>query len=198
MERQEQIQEKKVIEEQDEDKQLEEDMKEMVKDLKDMRQRINHDTYHVQEQDKRLVGVNDKLDDYNKKVKKGDKYMDVVNRSPFGYLKDKFFGLFKSKKEKKLDNKDKEILEKARNKNNEVKEKNDEDWTIKKRENNDAYNEDEIIDEALKEAKGMRKDVKKFTSAVIDSNQVVDVTNKNMDISLENVDNVNKKMKKHK
>ena len=44
----------------------------------------------------------------------------------------------------------------------------------------------------------MRKDVKKFTSAVIDSNQVVDVTNKNMDISLENVDNVNKKMKKHK
>ncbi len=100
MERQEQIQEKKVIEEQDEDKQLEEDMKEMVKDLNDMGQRINHNTYHVQEQDKRLVGVNDKLDDYNRKAKKADKYMDIVNRNPFVYAKDKIFGLFKSKKEK--------------------------------------------------------------------------------------------------
>ena len=70
MEYQAQIQENKIIDEQDEDKELEEDMKEMVKDLKGMRQRMNQNTHHVQEQDKRLVGVNDKLDDYNRKEKK--------------------------------------------------------------------------------------------------------------------------------
>ena len=42
--------------------------------------------------------------------------MDVVNRSPFGYIKDKIFGIFKSGKEKELNSKDREILEKSRNK----------------------------------------------------------------------------------
>ena len=76
----------------------------------------------------------------------------------------------------------------------------DKDWTIiRKKENNEnngVYNKDDVIDEALKETRGMRKDFQKFTSAVKDSNEVVDVTNKNMDISLENVNNVNKKDEK--
>ena len=128
------MQEQKQIEKQnqynEEDEEV--DMKEFVKDMKDMNQRMNYATNHVQEQDKRLVNINDKLDDYNKEVKKGDEYMDIVNKSPFSYLKDKITGFFKRDKEKKLDNHDRKVIEKARNKqidnnndNYKIEEKND-------------------------------------------------------------------------
>ena len=196
----EQIQIEKKDDKIEEDEDLEEEMKEMVKDLKEMRQGLNQATNHVQEQDKRLVGINDKLDDYNNKVDKGDQYMDFINKGPFDYIKDKIVGWFTFTKEPntKLNSKDNEILEKARNKqidNDEVEMKEDKDWTIIQRK---EKNEDDIIEEALKEARGMRKDVQKFTSAVSDSNKVVDITNKNVDISLNNVNKVNKKMKNHK
>ena len=44
----------------------------------------------------------------------------------------------------------------------------------------------------------MRKAVQKFHSAVKDSNEVVDVTNKNMDNSIYNVNRVNNNIKKYK
>ena len=111
------------------------DMKEFVKDMKDMHQRMDYATNHVQEQDKRLVKINDKLDDYNKEVKKGDEYMDIINKSPFSYLKDKITGVFKRNKEKKLDKHDKQVIEKARNKqidNNidDFKTEEKDDWEV--------------------------------------------------------------------
>ena len=206
------MQEQKQIEKQnqynEEDEEV--DMKEFVKDMKDMNQRMNYATNHVQEQDKRLVNINDKLDDYNKEVKKGDEYMDIVNKSPFSYLKDKITGVFKRNKEKKLDKHDKQVIEKARNKqidnnnndNYKIEEKND--WGViikddqKKKINNKVDDEDAVLDEALEEVKGMRKAVQKFHSAVKDSNEVVDVTNKNMDNSIYNVNRVNNNIKKYK
>ena len=197
------MQEQKQIEKQNQynEEDEEADMKEFVKDMKDMRQRMNFDTNHVQEQDKRLVNVNDKLDDYNKEVKKGDEYMDIINKSPFSYVKDKFTGFFKRNKEKKLDKHDKQVIEKARNK--QIDNKNNDFEDIKKDEqknkiNNKDDDEDAIYREALEEAKGMRKAVKEFTSAVKDSSEVVDVTNKNMDNSIHNVNQVSNKMKKYK
>ena len=58
--------------------------------------------------------------------------------------------------------------------------------------------EKNIFEEALEEVKGIRKTVQNFNSAVKDSSKLVDVTDKNMDISLNNVNKVNQKMKKHK
>ena len=205
------MQEQKQIEKQnqynEEDEEV--DMKEFVKDMKDMHQRVNYDTNHVQGQDKRLVNINDKLDDYNKEVKKGDEYMDIINKSPFSYIKDKITGVFKRNKEKKLDKHDKQVIEKARNKqidnnndNYKIEEKNDLGDIIKddqkKKINNKVDDEVAVLDEALEEAKGMRKDVQKYYSAIKDSNEVVDVTNKNMDNSIYNVNRVNNNIKKYK
>ena len=201
------MQEQKQIEKQnqynEEDEEV--DMKEFVKDMKDMHQRVNYDTNHVQGQDKRLVNINDKLDDYNKEVKKGDEYMDIINKSPFSYIKDKITGVFKRNKEKKLDKHDKQVIEKARNKQKEDNfdyyiEK-DKDWNVIYKGEKDIdkmKDEDEILDEALNEVNGMRNAVKQFTSNVKDSTEVVDVVNKNMDKSLKNVNKVNDRMKKHK
>ena len=205
------MQEQKQIEKQnqynEEDEEV--DMKEFVKDMKDMNQRMNYATNHVQEQDKRLVNINDKLDDYNKEVKKGDEYMDIINKSPFSYIKDKITGVFKRNKEKKLDKQDKQVIEKARNKqidnnndNYKIEEKNDLGDIIKddqkKKINNKVDDEVAVLDEALEEAKGMRKDVQKYYSAIKGSNEVVDVTNKNMDNSIYNVNRVNNNIKKYK
>ena len=202
MQRQEQIEKENEIEEEDD----EVDMKEFVKDIRDMRQRLNYASYKVQEQDQRLVGVNDKLDDYNKEVKRGDEYMNVIQKGVFGSFKDKIKGIFKKKdKKEKEDKKDNEVIEKARNKQKEDNfdyyiEK-DKDWNVIYKGEKDIdkmKDEDEILDEALNEVKGMRNAVKQFTSNVKDSTEVVDVVNKNMDKSLKNVNKVNDRMKKHK
>ena len=202
------MQEQKQIEKQnqynEEDEEV--DMKEFVKDIRDMRQRLNYASYKVQEQDQRLVGVNDKLDDYNKEVKRGDEYMNVIQKGVFGSFKDKIKGIFKKKdKKEKEDKKDNEVIEKARNKQKEDNfdyyiEK-DKDWNVIYKGEKDIdkmKDEDEILDEALNEVKGMRNAVKQFTSNVKDSTEVVDVVNKNMDKSLKNVNKVNERMKKHK
>ena len=202
MQRQEQIEKENENEEEDD----EVDMKEFVKDIRDMRQRLNYASYKVQEQDQRLVGVNDKLDDYNKEVKRGDEYMNVIQKGVFGSFKDKIKGIFKKKdKKEKEDKKDNEVIEKARNKQKEDNfdyyiEK-DKDWNVIYKGEKDIdkmKDEDEILDEALNEVKGMRNAVKQFTSNVKDSTEVVDVVNKNMDKSLKNVNKVNDRMKKHK
>ena len=188
--------------EEDEDEEV--DMKGFVKDIKSMQSRMNYATNHVHEQDKRLVGINEKLDKYNRNVKTGEQYTDVVNKGVFGYLKDKIAGIF-SRDDKKLSKKDNKIIEKAKNqpiednKNNEynIEEKKDKvSNAIEQKKDDD---EDDIdLDEALKEVKQLRKCVKEFSSAVKDSTQLVEVTDKNMDISLNNVNKANKKLKKTK
>ena len=188
--------------EEDEDEEV--DMKGFVKDIKSMQSRMNYATNHVHEQDKRLVGINEKLDKYNRKVKTGEQYTDVVNKGVFGYLKDKIAGIF-SRDDKKLSKKDNKIIEKAKNqpiednKNNEYNIEEKKDKGSNAIEQKKVDDDDDIdLDEALKEVKQLRKCVKEFSSAVKDSTQLVEVTDKNMDISLNNVNKANKKLKKTK
>ena len=199
------MQDQEQIEKENEEQDEELDMKGFLQDIRDMKQRMNYATHKVQEQDKRLVGVNDKLDDYNKEVKRGDEYMEVANKGIFGLIKDKITGKFKEK-DKKLSNKDKNIIEKARNKKDENNNfeyyiNDEKGWSViytGEKGINKLNNEDDILDEALNEVKGMRQAVNNFTGAVKDSTEVVDVTNKNMDNSLHNTNKVNKKMQNYK
>ena len=199
------MQDQEQIEKENEEQDEELDMKGFLQDIRDMKQRMNYATHKVQEQDKRLVGVNDKLDDYNKEVKRGDEYMEVANKGIFGLIKDKITGKFKEK-DKKLSNKDKNIIEKARNKKDENNNfeyyiNDEKGWSViytGEKDINKLNNEDDILDEALNEVKGMRQAVNNFTGAVKDSTEVVDVTNKNMDNSLHNTNKVNKKMQNYK
>ena len=75
------MEKEQVIKVEDEGEEEEVDMKSFVKDIKDMQGRMKYATSHVHEQDQRLVGVNEKLDNYNKKVKKGEQYTDIVNNA---------------------------------------------------------------------------------------------------------------------
>ena len=207
MMRQDQIQKKEEKKDEEDD---DIDMNQFVKDLHNMNSRIQNCTSTVHEQDQRFVQINDKLDDYNKDVKKGERYVDIVNKGPLTYLKDKVFGWFKSSKEQKLSKKDKKIIEKARNtqiqdnKNNEYCSKQIDNFVVmtkdkeayKEYNENKEKNDDDILDEALKEAKIMRGNVKEFGKAVENSNKLVDATNRNMDRSINNVNRVNKEMKK--
>jgi len=174
---------------------------EFLKDIKNMHQRVEYDTHHVQQQEKRLVAVNDNLDDFNKEV---DEYTDIINKGPFSYLKDKITGFFKRDKEKKLDNHDRKVIEKARNKqinNKNNEEKNNLDIMKdeqNKNNNNKVDDEDAVLEEALKEVKERRKDIKKLTSAIKESTEVLDATNNNMDNSIYNVNQAEKKLKKIK
>ena len=188
----------------DENEDEEVDMKGFVKDIKSMQSRMNYATNHVHEQDQRLVGINEKLDKYNRNVKTGEQYTDVVNKGVFGYLKDKIVGIF-SRDDKKLSKKDCKIIEKA--KNQPIEDKKNNEYNIEERKDNgsniinqkkDDDDDDIDLDEALKEVKELRKCVKEFSSAVKDSTQLVEATDKNMDISLNNVNKANKKLKKTK
>jgi len=193
----------------EEDKEEEVDMKSFVKDIKDMQSRMKYATSHVKEQDQRLVGVNEKLDNYNKNVKKGEQYTDIVNKGVFSYLKDKFVGMFKSEDEN-LSKKDKKIIENA--KNRKIEDKKDYELNIEEdkdsgfnivykdevldEKKNDCDDDDKILEEAINEVKELRNYTKEFKSAVKESSALVDVTDKNMDIAINNVNRANKKMKK--
>ena len=187
MERQEKIEKEKIVE----DDEL--DMKEFVKDIRDMKQRLNYATGQVQTQDQKLVQVNEKLEGYNKEVNKGDKYLDIINRGPIQYLKDTVTWLF-SWWGKKQSQTDKKIIEDAKNPKNNNDGKDSTQCISGKTNGEDDM--DAILDEALNETIQMRKAAQGFRNAVNNSNKVVDVTNSNMDHSLNNVDRVNKKMKK--
>ena len=189
------------------------DMNQFVKDIKSMNSRLQNCTNTVHEQDQRFGDINDKLDDYNRDVKKGEQYVDVIDKGVFSYLKDKFIGFFSSKdKKQKISKKDKKIIEKAKsapiqdNNINEYCNKNIDDFvvvtkdmqTYKEFNEDKRKNDDDILDEALKEVKLMRGTAKGFNKAVEDSNKVVDATNRHMDITINNVNRVNNKMKKIK
>ena len=204
MQRQEQIKKEKKYDEEDEEL----DMKEFVKDIQGMHQRVNLETNMIHEQDQKLVGVNDKLDDYNEEMEKADELMNIVNKGPLGLLKDKFVGLFKSNKNEKiekLNKNDKNVIEEARNYNDHKE--LDNEWTLVQNDQSTKVininkhkgdGQDDILDEAIEEVKGMRKAVQNLNSAAKDSIKLVDATNNNMDTALNNVNKVNKKMKKHK
>ena len=220
--RQDQILEERNDEQQEEDL----NMRNFLKDLKSQHQRVDQATAHVQQQDKRLVAVNEKLEDYNKEVSHGEELMDIVQKGPFQSLIDGIKGLFTRKKPDKLGDKEKEILNKAKNKKmdidnyidkegeeeekketkknidvNNYEFKEDGDWEIIKDKNKNlvyADDEDEAIDESIKEVKGMINSVKYFNKTVNDSKEVVEITNKNFDKSLGNVNKMNKRMKNHK
>ena len=220
--RQDQILEERNDEQQEEDL----NMRNFLKDLKSQHQRVDQATAHVQQQDKRLVAVNEKLEDYNKEVSHGEELMDIVQKGPFQSLIDGIKGLFTRKKPDKLGDKEKEILNKAKNKKmdidnyidkegeeeekketkknidvNNYEFKEDGDWEIIKDKNKNlvyADDEDEAIDESIKEVKGMINSVKYFNKNVNDSKEVVEITNKNFDKSLGNVNKMNKRMKNHK
>ena len=204
MQRQEQIKKEKQYDEEDEEL----DMKEFVKDIQGMHQRVNLETNMIHEQDQKLVGVNDKLDDYNEEMEKADELMNIVNKGPLGLLKDKFVGLFKSNKNEKiekLNKNDKKVIEEARNYNDHKE--LDNEWTLVQNDQSTKVininkhkgdGQDDILDEAIEEVKGMRKAVQNLNSAAKDSIKLVDATNNNMDTALNNVNKVNKKMKKHK
>ena len=200
-------------------------MKNFLKNADNQHQRVIQATEVVHEQDKRLVGVNEKLDDYNQEITYGDKLMDIVQKGPFESFIDGIKGLFtKKKKPENLTHQEKKILNKAKNKemkiDNNIDEeeekkvpkknnnspnnyefKEDGDWEIVKDKNKnlkyDIDDEEEAIREATNKYKAMTNAVKYFNQNVNESKKVVEITNNNIDKSRENCNKMNDRMKKH-
>ena len=192
-----------IEEEKEEQNQQDDDlnMEHFLKDLKVLHKRMDQSNEQVLQQDKRLVNVNEKLENYNKEISHGEDLTDIVNKGVFSSLFDGIKGLFRSNESKKLNEEDKKILEKAKEKENidnyDIKE--DGDWEIIKKKNNtnnknDKYDEDDIIDESINEVKNMIKSAKNFNKNIEDSKEVVKVTNKHFDKSLNHVKKAIKKM----
>ena len=188
-------------------------MHKFLKDLKSMHQRVDNSTAEVQNQDKKIVNVNEKLDDYNDEIDQGDDLNNIVNKGVFSSIFDGIKGLFKSKNKYKINNSnDKKIINDAKNKKNEINEinkennkinnndinklqfKSDGDWEILKKKNIDELNEDEVVEESIKEVNGMTNSVKYFNKNVQDSKKLIDVTNKHFDKTHEHTNKVIKKM----
>ena len=189
------------------------DMREFLKDMKGLHQRVDYSNEEIQQQDKKLVGVNEKLDDYNKEVDQGEDLLDVVNHGVFTSIFHGIKGLFKSKGKKKYDlsDKDKKVLEKAKNKGNEINEDNnnlgfkeDGEWAVIKKGKDededkfkgDDYDEDEVVDEAIKEAKGMVNSAKNFNKNIQDGIEIAKITNKHIENSSKHAKKAIKKMEK--
>ena len=85
--KQKQIYDDEMEEEEEIEKEKEKDddlnMNNFLKNADNQHQRVIQATKVVHEQDKRLVGVNEKLDDYNQEITYGDKLMDIVQKGPF-------------------------------------------------------------------------------------------------------------------
>lgn len=198
-----QIYEEKVEEEKEEKA----DMKGFLKDLKGIHQRVDYASDQVQQQDKKLVGVNEKLDQYNNEVSQGEDLLDVVNHGVFGSIFNSIKNLFKSKESNEITNKEKKLLNKAKNKELKINEeddkvhnfniKNEGEWEIIKKEkkkNVDEMDDDEIIEEAIKEGKEMVNSGKNLNNNIKESIEVVKITNKNMDKTSKHVKKAIQKM----
>ena len=186
------------------------DMRNVLKGAKDLHKRVDNGNIEIQNQDKKLVGVNEQLDDYNKEVEQGDDLLDVVNHGVFSSIFHGIKGIFKKDKKKyDLSDKDKKILEKAKNKGNQINEdknnlgfKEDGEWSVIKKGNDedkfkgDDYNEDEVVEEITEEFKGMTNSMKKFNQNVKDSIELAKVTNKHIDKSSQHAKKAVKKMEK--
>ncbi len=211
-EKQEQIQIEKEEEEQNK-KEDDLDMRDFLKDLKGLHKRVDNCTVEVQKQDQKIININEKLDEYNDEVDHGEDLTNIVGKGVFGSIVDGIKGLFKSKNKYKInESEDKKIIENAKNKKNEInnineednkdnikdyKFKSDGDWEIirkKNKDDKDEYDEDEVIDESIKEVKGMINSMKNFNQNVKDSNKLIGVTNKHFDKSHKHVNKAIKKM----
>ena len=185
------------------------DMREFLKDAQNLHHRVKYANNVVVEQDKKLVQVNEKLDDYNEDVDHGEDLLNIVNKGVFGSIVDGIKGLFKPKKKHQYDlnSKEKKILKKAKNKESEKYEednynnlgfKEEGDWSIIKKDKysgDDKYDEDEVIEDSIKEFQKMTKSLEKFNKNVKESKKVIKVTNDHIDKSDIHVNNAFDKMK---
>ena len=217
--KQRQILEERYDEEEKEDNDL--NMNNFLKNVNSQEQRVNQATDAVIQQNKKIVGINDKLDDYNKEILYGNELMDIIEKGPFESIIDGIKGFFSKKKPDNLDANEKQILNDAKNKqmkidnNIDKEEKNapkknyksinnyefaeDDDWEIIKEKNKDYINEEEKdIEEAIKMYKGINAHMKVFNRILKESIDVIDITNENFDKTKENNNQMNERMANYK
>ena len=217
--KQRQILEERYDEEEKEDNDL--NMNNFLKNVNSQEQRVNQATDAVIQQNKKIVGINDKLDDYNKEILYGNELMDIIEKGPFESIIDGIKGFFSKKKPDNLDANEKQILNDAKNKqmkidnNIDKEEKNApkknyksinnyefaevDDWEIIKEKNKDYINEEEKdTEEATKKYKEMTAHMKYFNVILKESIDVIDITNKNLDKTKENNNQMNERMANHK
>ena len=94
--KQRQILEERYDEEEKEDNDL--NMNNFLKNVNSQEQRVNQATDAVIQQNKKIVGINDKLDDYNKEILYGNELMDIIEKGPFESIIDRIKGFFSKKK----------------------------------------------------------------------------------------------------
>ena len=195
-----------------------------LKKAKDQQERVIIATEIIKQQDKRLVGINEKLDDYKQEVSTINKeLMDIVDKGIFGSIYDGIKGLFSKNTSDNLSNDEKQILTNA--KNNQMKIDNDideeeekkdtkknnkdinnyefkevDDWQIIKEKKNfeNFNNEEEAIEEAIKMYKETVNNAKYLNKTIGDSIKVIEITNNNIDKSRELCKEGIERMKKHK
>ena len=217
--KQRQILEERYDEEEKEDNDL--NMNNFLKNANSQGQRVNQATDAVIQQNKKIVGINDKLDDYKKEISYGNKLIDIIEKGPFESIIDGIKGFFSKKKPDNLDTNEKQILNEAKNRqmiidnNIDEEEKNvpkknykninnyefteDDDWEIIKEKNKDYINEEEKdTEEATKKYKEMTAHMKYFNVILKESNKVIDITNKNFDKTKENNNQMNERMANYK
>ena len=196
-------------------------MKNFLKNADNQHQRVKQVKHEVIQQNKKIVGINYKLDDYNKLISQGKEFMDIVQKGPFESIIDGIKGFFRKKKPDNLDTNEKQILNDAKNKqmkidnNIDKEEKNapkknyksinnyefteNDDWEIIKEKNKDYINEEEKdTEEATKKYKEMTAHMKNLNRILEEGNKVIDITNKNLDKTKENNNQMNERMANHK
>ena len=217
--KQRQILEERYDEEEKEDNDL--NMNNFLKNADNQHQRVKQVKHEVIQQNKKIVGINYKLDDYNKLISQGKEFMDIVQKGPFESIIDGIKGFFRKKKPDNLDTNEKQILNDAKNKqmkidnNIDKEEKNApkknyksinnyefaevDDWEIIKEKNKDYINEEEKdTEEATKKYKEMTAHMKNLNRILEEGNKVIDITNKNLDKTKENNNQMNERMANHK
>ena len=221
------MKQEQIYEERNDEKEIEKDdlnWQNFLKKAKDQQERVIIATEIIKQQDKRLVGINEKLDDYKQEVSTINKeLMDIVDKGIFGSIYDGIKGLFSKNTSDNLSNDEKQILTNAKNnqmkidndideeeekkdtkKNNkdinnyEFKEVND--WQIIKEKKNfeNFNNEEEAIEEAIKMYKETVNNAKYLNKTIGDSIEVIEITNNNIDKSRELCKEGIERMKKHK
>ena len=196
-------------------------MKNFLKNADNQHQRVKQVKHEVIQQNKKIVGINYKLDDYNKLISQGKELMDIVQKGPFESIIDGIKGFFREKKPDNLDTNEKQILNDAKNRqmiidnNIDEEEKNvpkknykninnyefteNDDWEIIKEKNKDYINEEEKdTEEATKKYKEMTAHMKNLNRILEEGNKVIDITNKNLYKTKENNNQMNERMANHK
>ena len=223
--KQKQIYDDEMEEEEEIEKEKEKDddlnMKNFLKNADNQHQRVKQVKHEVIQQNKKIVGINYKLDDYNKLISQGKELIDIVQKGPFESIIDGIKGFFSKKKPDNLDANEKQILNDAKNKqmkidnNIDKEEKNApkknyksinnyeftevDDWEIIKEKNKDYINEEEKdTEEATKKYKEMTAHMKYFNVILKESIDVIDITNENFDKTKENNNQMNERMANYK